>query len=84
MCYNRWPMRILLFLPVTYIAGEHGFVFFAPYLAFVMITLHVARRVSASRAARAARAVPVPAGRRQARPIDVGPDAVPAGAALQA
>jgi hypothetical protein len=26
-------MRSLWFLPITFIAGQHGFVFFAPYLA---------------------------------------------------
>ena len=38
-------MKTLLFLPVAYVAGEHGFVFFAPYLAIVLLTLHVARRL---------------------------------------
>jgi hypothetical protein len=42
-------MRTLLFLPVAYVAGEHGFVFFAPYLVFVLLTVAVVRRMSDSR-----------------------------------
>ena len=37
-------MRTLRFLPFAYVAGVHGFVFFAPYLALVLATLHFARR----------------------------------------
>lgn len=43
-------MKTLLFLPIAYVAGEHGFVFFAPYLAVVLVTLHVARRFSTRQA----------------------------------
>jgi hypothetical protein len=37
-------MKTLMFLPIAYVAGEHGFVFFAPYLAIVLATLHFARK----------------------------------------
>ena len=32
-------MKALWFLPFAYIAGEHGFAFFAPYLALVVVVL---------------------------------------------
>jgi hypothetical protein len=56
-------MKTLLFLPVAYVAGEHGFVFFAPYLAIVLLTVHFARRFgSAARAGepKPARMTPAP------------------------
>ena len=28
-------MRSLRYLPITFLAGQHGFLLFAPYLAFV-------------------------------------------------
>lgn len=43
-----------MFLPIAYVAGVHGFVFFAPYLALVLATLHFARRRRVALAARAA------------------------------
>jgi hypothetical protein len=32
-------MKAIWFLPLAYIAGEHGFAFFAPYLAVVALVL---------------------------------------------
>ena len=37
-------MKSLRFLPLAFVAGVHGFVFFAPYLAVVLTALHFLRR----------------------------------------
>lgn len=37
-------MKTLRFLPLTFLAGVHGFVFFAPYLAVFLAVAHWARR----------------------------------------
>ena len=52
-------MKVLLFLPLAFIAGEHGFAFFAPYLAVCIMMLSCTKwrrkpavaRVTSSRAA---------------------------------
>lgn len=31
-------MRSLWFMPMTYLAGIHGFAYFVPYLAFIGVT----------------------------------------------
>ena len=36
-------MRLLCFMPVTFIAGQHGFALFAPYLAAFLATAHFTR-----------------------------------------
>jgi hypothetical protein len=47
-------VRTLRFLPLTFVAGVHGFALFAPYLAVTMAVVHVTW-------ARRRRAIPVPA-----------------------
>ena len=37
-------MRFLVFLPLTFLAGVHGFVYFAPYLAVFLAVAHFAHR----------------------------------------
>ena len=49
-------MRSLWYLPLTFLAGVHGFAIFAPYLALVFAALHL----RSLRRARAASAVPIP------------------------
>ena len=34
-------MKTLRWLPLTYLAGQHGFMFFAPYLAVVLMAGYV-------------------------------------------
>ena len=51
-------MRSLWYLPLTFLAGVHGFAIFAPYLAVVFAALHLRSRHRA-RLAAAAAAVPV-------------------------
>jgi hypothetical protein len=36
---------MLRFMPLTFVAGVHGFPMFVSYVAVVMAVLHVARRV---------------------------------------
>jgi hypothetical protein len=36
-------MRSLYFLPITFLAGQHGFLFFAPYLALFLASVHLLR-----------------------------------------
>jgi len=36
-------MKAMWFLPFAYIAGEHGFAFFAPYLALVVFVLTLSK-----------------------------------------
>ena len=36
-------MRLLLFMPVTFIAGQHGFALFAPYLAVFLTAATLTR-----------------------------------------
>lgn len=38
-------MRSLRFLPLTFLAGVHGFVYFAPYLALFLAIAHFTRPV---------------------------------------
>ena len=52
-------MRALWFLPLTFVAGVHGFAVFAPYLVVVFTALHLRSRSRAKARARAL--VPVPA-----------------------
>jgi hypothetical protein len=51
-------IRFARFVPLAFIAGQHGFMLFAPYLAFCLAALHVARtrrvRVALRIASRAA------------------------------
>lgn len=51
-------MRSLWYLPLTFLAGVHGFAIFAPYLVVVYAALHL-RRVRRSRARAAAAQHPV-------------------------
>ena len=37
-------MRSLWFMPLTFLAGVHGFALFAPYLAVVFTALHLRSR----------------------------------------
>ena len=37
-------MRSLWYLPLTFLAGAHGFALFAPYLAIVFAALHLRSR----------------------------------------
>lgn len=46
-------MRSLRFLPITFLAGQHGFLLFAPYLAVVLTAVelaHAYQRWTAQRA----------------------------------
>ncbi|MBV8781081.1 MAG: hypothetical protein JO353_06760 [Phycisphaerae bacterium] len=43
-------MRVLRYLPIAYVAGVHGFAFFAPYLAIFLALTHFLRK----------RAIPIP------------------------
>ena len=51
-------MRSLWFLPLTFVAGVHGFAIFAPYLALVFAALHLRSRRRARLASLAPVAVP--------------------------
>jgi len=42
-------MRSLRFLPLAFIAAEHGFLFFAPYAAAVLVGVHAYERVRRTR-----------------------------------
>ncbi|MCC6238803.1 MAG: hypothetical protein IT448_00665 [Phycisphaerales bacterium] len=53
-------MRMLHFLPLTFLAGVHGFAFFAPYLAVFLTAVVCLRRHRRA----APRAVPVPISNR--------------------
>jgi hypothetical protein len=44
-------MRSLWYLPLTFLAGVHGFAIFAPYLALVFAALHLRSRRRARLAA---------------------------------
>jgi hypothetical protein len=48
-------MKALRFLPLVYVVGVHGFVFFAPYVALVMATGYTLKQFKGRRL----RAVPV-------------------------
>jgi hypothetical protein len=41
-------MRAVWFLPLTFLAGTHGFALFAPYLLLCLATGHLLHRVRAS------------------------------------
>src|SRR5438045_990475 len=43
--YNRGAMKSLRFVPLTFVAGVHGFPMFVSYVAVVLAILTVARRV---------------------------------------
>jgi cob(I)alamin adenosyltransferase len=45
-------IRFARFVPLAFIAGQHGFLLFAPYLAFCLAALHVARTRRQERAMR--------------------------------
>lgn len=49
-------MRSLRFLPLTFLAGVHGFVYFAPYLALFLAVAHF------TRPSRRASLLPIPVG----------------------
>lgn len=36
-------MRCLWFMPMTFLAGQHGFALFAPYLAVFLASAHLIR-----------------------------------------
>jgi len=40
-------MKLMLFLPFTFLAGVQGFVLFAPYVVLFVTAAHVARRLRA-------------------------------------
>ena len=48
-------MRSLCFVPLTYLAGVHGFALFAPYLALFFAAVLILRRRRIRLAVRAAR-----------------------------
>jgi hypothetical protein len=52
-------MRSLWYLPLTFLAGVHGFAIFAPYLAVVFAALHLRSRHRARLAAAALAPIPV-------------------------
>jgi hypothetical protein len=37
-------MKVLRFLPLTFLSGAHGFALFAPYLALFLAAAHLLRR----------------------------------------
>jgi hypothetical protein len=45
-------MRTLRWVPLTFLAGTHGFVIFAPYAALVMAVFHIVRMRRKARLAR--------------------------------
>jgi len=53
-------MRSLWYLPLTFLAGVHGFAIFAPYLALVFAALHLRSRHRARLAAVTALGAPIP------------------------
>ncbi|MFT3785526.1 MAG: hypothetical protein QM770_05105 [Tepidisphaeraceae bacterium] len=36
-------MRFARFIPLAFVAGQHGFMLFAPYMAFCLAVIHVLR-----------------------------------------
>jgi len=40
-------MKLMMFLPFTFLAGVQGFIMFAPYVVVFMAAAHVARRLRA-------------------------------------
>ena len=44
-------MRSLRWMPLTYLAGLHGFLLFAPYVLLVLTVRHLYRRAQARRVA---------------------------------
>lgn len=44
ICYNMALMKLLRYLPLTFLAGVHGFAFFAPYLALFLGCAHLMTR----------------------------------------
>jgi len=44
LCYIIAAMKHLRYLPLTFLAGVHGFVLFAPYLALFIGIAHFMRR----------------------------------------
>jgi hypothetical protein len=43
--YNGLLMKTLRFMPLTFVAGVHGFPMFVSYVAVVIAVLHLVRRV---------------------------------------
>lgn len=41
--YKGWSMKTLRFLPLTFIAGAHGFPIFVSYLALVLTIVQIHR-----------------------------------------
>src|SRR5437016_14648620 len=41
--YNLGHMRTIRWVPLTFLAGAHGFAIFAPYLAIVLAVYHIVR-----------------------------------------
>jgi hypothetical protein len=62
-------VRSLWYLPLTFLAGVHGFAIFAPYLAVVFAALHLRSRRRARLAAAAPVAAPAPADIPDAAPV---------------
>ena len=54
-------MKVLIFLPLAFIAGEHGFAFFAPYLAVCIAMLSFTKWRRKPAVARAVLSTPVDA-----------------------
>jgi hypothetical protein len=46
-------MRTIRWVPLTFLAGAHGFAIFAPYAALLLVTFHIVRSVRKARLARA-------------------------------
>ena len=53
--------KALLFLPLTFLAGTHGFALFAPYVALVLAVMHLRGRRRVPQPAVEPLPVPVPA-----------------------
>lgn len=47
LVYTPRDMRLLCFLPLTFIAGVQGFAIFAPYLCVFLTAAHVVKRMRA-------------------------------------
>lgn len=42
-CYNTGGMKLLWFVPLAFIAGVHGFIIFAVYLAVFLTSAYMVR-----------------------------------------
>jgi hypothetical protein len=45
-------MRTLRWVPLTFLAGAHGFALFAPYAALILVVFHISRTMRKARLAR--------------------------------